>query len=371
MFARNITKNNDFIKTFGNTLTNDHTIDPHQTDKYGTGRGGNLNSIDTEGFFNFEPCSRTDSPYQNHFTPPGALDMPWSNNEGTFRSLTPPNSTPFSPKSWPYGGHQQGNPSTIFTNINPTSTRTHYGQVTPPDDDKDNESLLDRQLAEQSEQKEVQPTRDTGKGKRKRHSTHTDSTNPPPKRTRKYTSRRANNTNEIPTKPEDAKRSKFLERNRVAASKCRQKKKEWTQNLENRARELQKDNNQLRMIMDSCRQEILFLKGEVLKHSQCDCEAIQNFIKSGTNDFTDLDNMDDLFKRESSPTESIAASRIGTIDADPDRTTDFVSPSPTIEPNHASIAGDDCALEALLTHSMSHDTSHEGLTPQIAVAAAA
>ena len=214
----------------------------------------------------------------------------------------------------------------------------------------------------------MQPPQDRGQGKRKRNVTNQDSTNQSsPKRPRKYASRRWNNTNE-PNKPEDVKRSKFLERNRVAASKCRQKKKEWTQNLENRARELQKNNTQIRMVVESCRQEILFLKGELLKHSQCECESIQTFIKSRNND--DHKYEEDLFKHETSPIGSKPPSHLGSIDAKTTQT-DVDSTSPPPEPSNASIADDDNALEALLTSSMNLDMINEGIASRIPVAAAA
>ena len=369
MFARNIAKNNEFIKAFGNTATNTRTVEPEQTEKYTTSRGGHISSVNTDesSFFDFEPSSRAESPYHNQFSTPGASGMSW-NNETNFRPFTPPSSASFSPKAWPYNGYQQGNPSTISTNIDPANTRAHYGQVTPPDDENDNESLLDHHLRQQLEQHESQPLQDTGKGKRKRVSTNDSSSQSPPKRTRKYASRGSNNTNE-PSKPEDVKRSKFLERNRVAASKCRQKKKEWTQNLENRARELQKNNHQLRMVVDSCRQEILFLKGELLKHSQCECEPIQSFIKSGGNDFAEREQEDYPFKREISPIGSMPRSRLGSND-DGSGLNRFGSTSPIAEPIKASITDDDNALEALLTSSMNHDTSDEGIASQVAVAAA-
>lgn len=370
MFARNMIKNNDFTKTFGNTATNKHTIEPQQTEEYAISRPGNLNFINTDesSFFDFEPSSGAESPYKNQFSTPGASGMPW-NNEANLRPFTPPSSASFSPKAWPYNGYQQGLPSNILTNIHPANTRDHYGQVTPPEDENDNESLLGCQLREQLEQYKMQPVKDTGKSKRKRTPTSNDSTSQsPPKRTRKYASRGSNNTNE-PTKPEDVKRSKFLERNRVAASKCRQKKKEWTQNLENRARKLQKDNNQLRMVVESCRQEVLFLKGESLKHSQCECESIQTFIKSGVNNIVDHKQEDDLYKREISPIGSMPPSSRGSLDAGSD-IQDFDSTSATAEPNKASSADDDNALEALLTSSMKHDTSDAGIASQLAVSVA-
>ena len=82
---------------------------------------------------------------------------------------------------------------------------------------------------------------------------------------------------------EDQKRNKFLERNRVAASKCRQKKKEWTSNLESRARTLQNERNQLSLMASSLKEEVLWLKGELLKHSTCDCERIRHYLNREAN----------------------------------------------------------------------------------------
>ena len=74
------------------------------------------------------------------------------------------------------------------------------------------------------------------------------------------------------------KRIKFLERNRIAASKCRQKKKEWTSNLEIRARELQHEKNQMTVLGSSLKDEVMFLKGEILKHVSCGCDQIQGYL---------------------------------------------------------------------------------------------
>ncbi|PKX97596.1 bZIP transcription factor atfB [Aspergillus novofumigatus IBT 16806] len=74
---------------------------------------------------------------------------------------------------------------------------------------------------------------------------------------------------------EQAKREKFLERNRLAASKCRQKKKEHTQLLETRYREQSDKKEQLVSEIARLRSEILGLKNEVLKHAQCGDEPIK------------------------------------------------------------------------------------------------
>jgi hypothetical protein len=72
-----------------------------------------------------------------------------------------------------------------------------------------------------------------------------------------------------------AKREKFLERNRVAASKCRQKKKEHTMLLESRYKEQSNKKEQLASEIARLRSELLGLKNEVLKHAQCGDEPIK------------------------------------------------------------------------------------------------
>jgi hypothetical protein len=72
-------------------------------------------------------------------------------------------------------------------------------------------------------------------------------------------------------------KQKFLERNRVAASKYRQKKKEWTNNLERRARELQAHKTRLTLLVGSLKEEMLFLQREVSKHDSQGVEKIRIF----------------------------------------------------------------------------------------------
>lgn len=364
----NVATNTEFLKTFGNTLTKNHTIEPKQTE-----RRSNLHALNTDesSFFDFEPASSTDTPYQNLFSTPGAPGMPWSNNVN-FRPLSPPDSASFSPKSWPYHDYQSSTPSNIPKNAHPGTTRAHYGQVTPPDDENDSESLLDYHLREQLRQHEVQqPSSLSPTKKRKRNNTINTESNDQQsttKRVRKYTSRGSTNVAD-PNKPEDVKRSKFLERNRVAASKCRQKKKEWIQGLENRARELQKNNSQLRVMVESLRQEVLYLKSDMLKHNTCDCHQIQEFMNSGVDHSADAQQDEDpMFRREQSPIESMPVSRMGTISplAWHGRG-DSESTSPAAEHSNSSTFHDDNALEELLTNSINGEMSHEDMPSQVAV----
>ncbi|KAI2822902.1 transcriptional regulator family: bZIP [Aspergillus niger] len=65
------------------------------------------------------------------------------------------------------------------------------------------------------------------------------------------------------------KRERFLERNRVAANKCRKKKKEHAKQLECRCETVSREKMFLESQVDHLRGEILSLKNELLRHSHC------------------------------------------------------------------------------------------------------
>ena len=196
---------------------------------------------------------------------------------------SPPNSEKHSPDQWQFTDLPQPMFSPlhqILTQNHNGRTRAEYGQVTPPNDrsPEDGDSHREeheRQLIESgraAKRKRGSPSSQPAQGADKNRS----------KRQRKSaTGSRSQPLGAIETSAapvEDPKRSKFLERNRVAASKCRQKKKEWTSNLEVRARDLQSSKNQLTLVVASLKEEILFLKGELLKHSSCGCTAIRDYL---------------------------------------------------------------------------------------------
>jgi hypothetical protein len=78
----------------------------------------------------------------------------------------------------------------------------------------------------------------------------------------------------------DAKRDQFLARNREAASKCRQKKKEWTQDLEQKARDLSSQKEMLTTYLAMLKNELLRLKCKYLEHPDCGCNGIPDFLKN-------------------------------------------------------------------------------------------
>nr|CAB3224124.1 ATF2/7 Cyclic AMP-dependent transcription factor [Phallusia mammillata] len=73
----------------------------------------------------------------------------------------------------------------------------------------------------------------------------------------------------------DIKRQRFLERNRAAASRCRNKKKKWVNGLESKAKGLTNLNVQLQNEIASLKDEIASLKQLLLSHRDCPITKMQ------------------------------------------------------------------------------------------------
>ncbi|KAK7092523.1 cyclic AMP-dependent transcription factor ATF-7-like isoform X2 [Littorina saxatilis] len=73
----------------------------------------------------------------------------------------------------------------------------------------------------------------------------------------------------IDSEDPDERRRKFLERNRAAAARCRQKRKHWIGNLEKKADELQQTNTKLQTEVSLLRGEVAQLKTLLLAHQDC------------------------------------------------------------------------------------------------------
>ncbi|NXY53769.1 ATF7 factor, partial [Callaeas wilsoni] len=73
----------------------------------------------------------------------------------------------------------------------------------------------------------------------------------------------------------DERRQRFLERNRAAASRCRQKRKLWVSSLEKKAEELTSQNIQLSNEVTLLRNEVAQLKQLLLAHKDCPVTALQ------------------------------------------------------------------------------------------------
>jgi len=74
---------------------------------------------------------------------------------------------------------------------------------------------------------------------------------------------------------DEEKRKNFLERNRVAALKCRQRKKQWLANLQAKVEIFSAENDQLSASVTQLREEIVNLKTLLLAHKDCPVSSQQ------------------------------------------------------------------------------------------------
>ncbi|MCJ1415662.1 hypothetical protein MMC32_001994 [Xylographa parallela] len=295
---------------------------------------------------------------------------------------SPPSSAKQSPSNWPYNEFASQDPPrgslyNITTQNYSRSPRIEYGQVTPPDDQSasalGNESRPAGYPSHSTNHNQMSNTHDTGK--RKRSSTAVaDDTSKSSKRSRRSTKSKLTGraSNIDPQSPEEEKRSKFLERNRVAASKCRQKKKEWTNNLEAKARELQNSKNQMALMVNSLKEEVMWLKGEMLKHTGCGCVRIREYLTKQADSITATASTYQPFESAASPIGSAPNSRASSVSHNSvhrrsrDDSFDFDKDHGVSE-RAAPTAHfkSENELEALLTSQLAQDTSDKGISERV------
>jgi len=68
---------------------------------------------------------------------------------------------------------------------------------------------------------------------------------------------------------DEEKRKNFLERNRVAALKCRQRKKQWLANLQQKVEAYSSENDALSSQISQLQNEIVNLKTLLMAHKDC------------------------------------------------------------------------------------------------------
>ncbi|KAF4345757.1 hypothetical protein FBEOM_275 [Fusarium beomiforme] len=78
--------------------------------------------------------------------------------------------------------------------------------------------------------------------------------------------------------PKDPRRRRVLERNRIAANKCRLRKRDEALALASREETMEDQNRYLMTCLDSLTVEVYHLKTQLLRHTECNCVLIQNYI---------------------------------------------------------------------------------------------
>jgi hypothetical protein len=84
---------------------------------------------------------------------------------------------------------------------------------------------------------------------------------------------------------DSAKRNKFLKRNRIAASKCRQKKKEWVSSLEDTRYDLEHENNVLHKQYNGLVDELSTIKNQLMQHASCNDANINQWLDNEARKF--------------------------------------------------------------------------------------
>ncbi|KAI6780076.1 Cyclic AMP-responsive element-binding protein-like protein [Emericellopsis cladophorae] len=96
----------------------------------------------------------------------------------------------------------------------------------------------------------------------------------------------------------DPKRSKYLERNRIAASKCRQKKKAWVSDLETQKSELENTNRSLQRECTELVEQVTQLKNELMGHAGCADSNIDGWLETEAKRFVQRTTNDAEHQRE-------------------------------------------------------------------------
>ncbi|KAI0546303.1 hypothetical protein F4679DRAFT_587647 [Xylaria curta] len=81
-------------------------------------------------------------------------------------------------------------------------------------------------------------------------------------------------------KEKEGKRRHFLQRNRVAAMKCRKKKKEWVNDLEETKSGLESQNTHLHMELDGLVDEASRIRAQLMVHANCNDANIDKWIEN-------------------------------------------------------------------------------------------
>ena len=129
---------------------------------------------------------------------------------------------------------------------------------------------------------ETGASKSTRSNKSKKDSAEATSTTTASSRKAKGTTTRAGTRKRSSTEEEssDVKRQRFLERNRMAASKCREKKRLQTLKTISDADEITARNQALHETLNQLQEEVRQLKNQILCHRDCGCDVIQKFVQT-------------------------------------------------------------------------------------------
>jgi len=149
------------------------------------------------------------------------------------------------------------------------SAKQQYGQITPPDDSVDEFPEPKRATAESAVAEAAERAK-TDKSERARNAAN--QRHAKTKRMRKD----SEGSDPVDRDDEDGeggdKKEKYREKNRLAAAKCRAKKKENIEDIEVKHRKLSAMNSSLKKQVQDLRGELTGLRTHALNHQDCNCQ---------------------------------------------------------------------------------------------------
>jgi len=180
--------------------------------------------------------------------------------------------------SWQNMQAMPGNSQAMATQADILSVRSasvahQYGQITPPDVTTPKSFAAVNQGIGAASQDTSNSNAKSERARNAANQRHAKA-----KRVRKNSDRREETSEEF--EEHDDKREKYREKNRLAAAKCRAKKKVNTEDLEQSAREATSRNNQLRAEERQLRDMFSSLRDQALAHDPtqgCNCSTIHSY----------------------------------------------------------------------------------------------
>ncbi|RFU24333.1 hypothetical protein B7463_g12008, partial [Scytalidium lignicola] len=245
-----MTSSNDFFPSAGvldDSFAMDFGIDPTMTTSNN----------------NFQP----DFHSANATLPPSALD-PNADLDSIFDTTVFDQSSSFASATANPSGDVWNTPDQSQQNF----TNQQHTYHTPKSSSSD--SSGDRDSSQSSNGDSPSTTSRTTRKRGRPTASQTEGNAAPVKKTRQRKKKKQPSKEEV-----ENKRKKFLERNRLAASKCRSKRKDWTLALEQKNKELMVLHNQLVAEYEGLKTEIDCLKTQLMMHKSCNDGPVQKWLQ--------------------------------------------------------------------------------------------
>jgi len=168
--------------------------------------------------------------------------------------------------------------ATVLENGTERQSALMHGQITPGDSPQDGDQMPRQNHGNPVDSKESSSRAARGKRASAVSNPEVDAVVKPAKKPRKSKKKL------VTKEQEEAKRKKFLERNRVAADKCRQNRKKWIDDLQEKCHNYSTDNAVKKAALEDMEHEMMQLKSMLLVHSRtCKDANILAWVDTETN----------------------------------------------------------------------------------------